>query len=246
MGAGRVRWLTGRCGSPASWRPRCGRCTSVRRRRWGRSWWTASDSPTWRTARWTRPSCAACRTWGLSGVEALVAPALDGGGPVYWSEVVARPGRGSRPARGLRGPAAGGERAGLALGLQRGAGHAGRARRGAGSVHRVVETGSHSASIAAVRGGDADVAAIDSHLFAALAPDDLVVVERLGPSPSQPLAAGPGAGCGGARADPGGAGRARRPASSACPGRPSTTPPTTRSARCARRPRRAAASSVRG
>ena len=40
-----------------------------------------------------------------------------------------------------------------------------------------------------MRDGDADVAAIDSHLFAALASDELVVVERLGPSPSQPLAA---------------------------------------------------------
>ena len=64
----------------------------------------------------------------------------------------------------------------------------------------MVETGSHAGSLAAVRAGDADVAAVDSHLYAALRADDpalgqeLVVVERLGPSPSQPLAAGPGLG----------------------------------------------------
>ena len=55
----------------------------------------------------------------------------------------------------------------------------------------MVPTGSHAASLAAVAAGEADVAAMDSHLHAALGDDGLEVVERLGPSPSQPLAAGP-------------------------------------------------------
>ena len=127
---------------------------------------------------------------GLSGVEALVAPGLDGGEPVYWSEVVARPGQ-DASARGLRG---------RRLAVNEPGSHSGSnivmatlaERDVAPGAFTVVETGSHSASMAAVRGGEADVAAIDSHVFAALSPDDLVVVERLGPSPSQPLAAGPG------------------------------------------------------
>ena len=60
-----------------------------------------------------------------------------------------------------------------------------------GRFSEVVTTGSHAGSLAAVAAGEADVAAVDSHLHAALGDDGLTVVERLGPSPSQPLAAGP-------------------------------------------------------
>jgi ABC-type phosphate/phosphonate transport system substrate-binding protein len=76
------------------------------------------------------------------------------------------------------------------------------ARRGTpeGRFSEVLRTGSHARSLEAVRTGRADVAAIDSHLFAVLAADDpslrsdLATIESLGPSPSQPLAAGPALG----------------------------------------------------
>jgi phosphonate transport system substrate-binding protein len=61
-------------------------------------------------------------------------------------------------------------------------------------------TGSHAASIAAVRSGAADAAAIDSHLLELLRDDDpalaveLRTIAALGPWPIQPLAAAPGAG----------------------------------------------------
>lgn len=138
---------------------------------------------------------------GLTGVEALVAPVAAGsGGPLYHSDVVAR--RGEEASRIEH---FGGRR----LAVNEPHSHSGsnvvlaalaeRAVR-VGGFAAVVETGSHAGSLAAVRAGDADVAAIDSHLYAALRADDpalvreLVVVERLGPSPSQPLAAGPGLG----------------------------------------------------
>jgi len=69
-----------------------------------------------------------------------------------------------------------------------------------GGFSEVIATGSHAGSLAAVRSGRADVAAIDSHLLTVLAADDptlrsdLTVIECLGPSPSQPLTAGPGLG----------------------------------------------------
>ncbi len=55
-----------------------------------------------------------------------------------------------------------------------------------------VPTGSHAASIAAVLAGDADAAAIDSHLLELLAPAGVRTVAELGPWPVQPLAAAPG------------------------------------------------------
>jgi len=130
----------------------------------------------------------------LSGAEALVAPATGGGEPVYWSDVVARPGEQATAIEHF---------AGRRLAVNEPDSHSGSnvvlatlAERGVpvGGFAEVVHTGSHAGSLAAVRDGDADVAAIDSHLHAALGDDDLVVVERLGPSPSQPLAAGPGLG----------------------------------------------------
>ncbi len=60
-----------------------------------------------------------------------------------------------------------------------------------------VEVGSHVAAIAAVRAGEADGAAIDSHLLDLLRDDDpaldreLRLAESLGPWPEKPLAAGP-------------------------------------------------------
>ena len=123
-----------------------------------------------------------------------MAPALDGGEPVYCSDVVARPGEEATAIEHF---------AGRRLAVNEPGSHSGSnvvlatlAERGVpvGGFAEVVHTGSHAGSLAAVRAGEADVAAIDSHLLAALRADDLVVVERLGPSPSQPLAAGPALG----------------------------------------------------
>ncbi len=139
---------------------------------------------------------------GLGGVEALVAPAMGGGRPVYWSDVVARPGEEATAIEQF---------AGRRLAVNEPDSHSGSgvvlatlAQRGVpvGGFSEVVTTGSHAGSLAAVAAGEADVAAVDSHLHAALGDDGLTVVERLGPSPSQPLAAGPGLAPGGARADP--------------------------------------------
>ena len=70
-----------------------------------------------------------------------------------------------------------------------------------------MHTGSHAASLAAVATGEADVAAIDSHLHAALGDDGLTVVERLGPVALAAAGGGPGAASGRARADHGDADR---------------------------------------
>ncbi len=129
---------------------------------------------------------------GLTGVQALVAPAIGDGGPVYWSDVVARPGEEATAVEQF---------AGRRLAVNEPDSHSGfnvvlatLAERGVpvGGFAEIVTTGSHAGSLAAVRDGRADVAAVDSHLHAALGEDGLTVVERLGPSPSQPLAAGPG------------------------------------------------------
>jgi phosphonate transport system substrate-binding protein len=61
----------------------------------------------------------------------------------------------------------------------------------------VVVTGSHAASVRAVREGRVDAAAVDSHLLAAFVADDPALLgeltrsDTLGPSPAQPLVAGP-------------------------------------------------------
>lgn len=132
---------------------------------------------------------------GLDGVEALVAPALAGdAAPVYWSDVVARPGDAAAAIQDF---------AGRRLAINEPGSHSGAnvvlatlAERGiaAGAFAEVVETGSHAASLAAVREDRADVAAIDSHVLAAIGADGIEVIERLGPSPSPPLAAGAGLG----------------------------------------------------
>ena len=128
----------------------------------------------------------------LRGLEALVAPAEGGGDPVYFSDVVARPGE---QAGALE------EFAGRRLAVNEPDSHSGYnvilatlARRGVpvGTFSEIVQTGSHAASLAAVTEGRVDAAAIDSHLRAALGSDGLATIERLGPSPSQPLAAGLG------------------------------------------------------
>jgi ABC-type phosphate/phosphonate transport system substrate-binding protein len=125
------------------------------------------------------------------GLEALVAPAMGRADPVYWSDVVARRGEEATAIEQF---------AGRRLAVNEPDSHSGSnvvlatlARRGvpAGGFAAVVSTGSHAGSLAAVAAGEADVAAVDSHLHAALGYDGLTVVERLGPSPSQPLAAGP-------------------------------------------------------
>lgn len=128
---------------------------------------------------------------GLGGVEALVAPAAGGGQPIYYSDVVAR--QGDR-ATGIE------QFAGRRLAVNEPESHSGwnvvlaaLAERGVppGGFAAVVRTGSHAGSLEAVSTGEADVAAVDSHLLSVLGADGLTVVERLGPSPSQPLAAGP-------------------------------------------------------
>jgi phosphonate transport system substrate-binding protein len=131
-------------------------------------------------------------------VAPLVAPVADGEGPVYFSAVVARRGEEAAALEDF---------AGRRLAVNEPESHSGYnvvlaelAARGIppGGFADVVATGSHAGSLDAVRGDAADVAAVDSHLLEALRADDgaldreLEVIERLGPSPSQPLAAGPG------------------------------------------------------
>jgi len=136
-----------------------------------------------------------------SGVQALAAPAADGrygGRATYYSDIVARVGETAGRLEEL---------AGRVLAVNEPDSHSGYnvvahalAARDVptGGYADVLLTGGHAASVAAVRAGDADVAAVDSHLLAALRADDpgieteLVVIESLGPSPSQPFAAGPG------------------------------------------------------
>lgn len=135
---------------------------------------------------------------GLTGVEALVAPVMGGAGPQYHSDVVARRGEQATAIEQF---------AGRRLAVNEPDSHSGSnvvlatlAGRDVpvGGFSDVVTTGSHVGSLSALRAGEADVAAVDSHLYAALGADDpalaeaLVVVEQLGPSPSPPLAAGPG------------------------------------------------------
>jgi phosphonate transport system substrate-binding protein len=134
-------------------------------------------------------------------LEALAAPVAPGdrygGEPVYFSDVVVRAGDPAQDLDGLRGRA-------WAYNEERShSGHgvvlATLARRSAPAEFfaSVVRTGSHERSLAAVRSGEADAAAIDSHLLDLLLEDDpglgraVRVIESLGPSPSQPLAAGP-------------------------------------------------------
>jgi ABC-type phosphate/phosphonate transport system substrate-binding protein len=135
-------------------------------------------------------------------LEALAAPVPPGdrygGAPVYFSDVVVRRGD---PARGL------GDLRGRRWAYNEERSHSGHnvvlatlARRGAdpGMFSEVTRTGSHEGSLDAVRSGRADGAAVDSHLLDLLLAGDgalresITVIESLGPSPSQPLAAGPG------------------------------------------------------
>ena len=66
-----------------------------------------------------------------------------------------------------------------------------------GEFGSTTAVGSHAAAIEAVRAGEADAAAIDSHLLDVLRDDDpaldsdLRIAESLGPSPEKPLAVGP-------------------------------------------------------
>ncbi len=137
-----------------------------------------------------------------AGLRVLAAPVADGarygGRPIYFSEVIARAGEDATRLEDF---------SGRVLAVNEPDSHSGHglvlatlARRGVpvGCFSDVVVTGGHSESIAAVRSGRADVAAIDSHLLALLGADDLGItaelttVESLGPSPAQPFAAGPG------------------------------------------------------
>jgi phosphonate transport system substrate-binding protein len=137
-------------------------------------------------------------------VEALVAPVMEGeryaGRPVYFSDVLVRAGEESAPLEAL-----GGRR----LAVNEADSHSGYgvvlatlADRGVPEegFAEVVETGSHAASVRALRGGRVDAAAVDSHLLAAFVADDPALLgeltrsDTLGPSPSQPLVAGPSLG----------------------------------------------------
>jgi ABC-type phosphate/phosphonate transport system substrate-binding protein len=128
---------------------------------------------------------------GMERLEPLVAPAMGGGGPIYYSDVVARDGEQATSIEGFTGRRLAvnepGSYSGWTIVL------ATLARRGVpvGEFAEVLPTGSHAGSLEAVAAGEADVAAVDSQLLTALAPNGLTIVERLGPSPSQPLAVGP-------------------------------------------------------
>jgi phosphonate transport system substrate-binding protein len=134
-------------------------------------------------------------------MEALVAPVMAGerygGRPVYFSDVLVRAGEERAPLDGL-----GGRR----LAVNEADSHSGYgvvlstlAERGVPEqgFAEVVETGSHAASVRAVREGRVDAAAVDSHLLAAFVADDPALLgeltrsDTLGPSPAQPLVAGP-------------------------------------------------------
>lgn len=132
-----------------------------------------------------------------AAIEPLVAPAMGTEEPVYFSAVVARAGTAAERLEDM---------AGHRLAVNEPDSYSGYgvvlaalADRATpvGEFSQVVTTGSHAASLAAVRSGAADVAGIDSHVLAVMGADDpplraeLAVVERLGPSPSQPLLAGP-------------------------------------------------------
>jgi phosphonate transport system substrate-binding protein len=134
-------------------------------------------------------------------VEPLVAPVMQGeryaGRPVYFSDVVVRSDRDPAPLDGL---------AGRTLAVNEPDSHSGYGMVLAALAERgvpedgfagVVVTGSHAASVRAVRQGRADAAAVDSHLLAVFVADDpgllgeLTRSDALGPSPAQPLVAGP-------------------------------------------------------
>jgi phosphonate transport system substrate-binding protein len=133
-----------------------------------------------------------------AAIEPLVAPAMGTEEPVYFSAVTVRAGTRARRLEDM---------AGHRLAVNEGDSHSGYgvvlaalAERGVpeGGFSELVQTGSHAGSLEALRAGAADVAAIDSHVLAVLSADypaigaELEVIERLGPSPSQPLVAGPG------------------------------------------------------
>ncbi len=108
------------------------------------------------------------------------------GRPAYVCEVVVRGDHGARGFEALRGEvAAFNDRASLS-----GFGsllHATAARGGQGFFGRWLETGSHARSVAAVRTGEAAVAAIDANVWRTIPKQGLRVLETLGPFPIQPM-----------------------------------------------------------
>jgi phosphonate transport system substrate-binding protein len=123
-------------------------------------------------------------------VEALVAPVPSGdrygGRAVYFSDVIVRPGDPAGSIAGLRGRRFAFNEEGSHSGY-----NAVTAEMDFGDFGTAIEVGSHVAAIAAVRTGEADGAAIDSHLLDLLGHDALRVIQSLGPWPEKPLAAGP-------------------------------------------------------
>jgi phosphonate transport system substrate-binding protein len=134
-------------------------------------------------------------------LEPLAAPVVSGerygGRPVYFSDVIVRS---DDPARSLD------DLADRTFALNEdaswsgyGAPLKGFADAGLDPPSRTILTGSHAASIAAVRSGEAAAAAIDSHLLDLLRADDPSLADvrtllALGPWPIQPLVAAPGLG----------------------------------------------------
>jgi ABC-type phosphate/phosphonate transport system substrate-binding protein len=135
------------------------------------------------------------------GVEALAAPVPSGdrygGRAVYFSDVIVRTGD---PARSLA------DLTGRRFAFNEEGSHSGHNVVAAAMDFEAFESatavGSHAAAIEAVRAGEADGAAVDSHLLDLLRGDDpaldaeLRIAESLGPSPEKPLAAGPALGAG--------------------------------------------------
>jgi phosphonate transport system substrate-binding protein len=129
-------------------------------------------------------------------IEPIAAPVVAGeryaGRPVYFSDVIVRA---DAPARSL------GDLGDATFAFNEEASWSGYGAPLAGLPHaprHTTFTGSHTASIEALRAGRVDAAAIDSHLLELLRDDspeldaELRTVAALGPWPIQPLATAPG------------------------------------------------------
>jgi phosphonate transport system substrate-binding protein len=123
-------------------------------------------------------------------VEALAAPVPTGerygGRPVYFSDVIVRADDPARSLVDLRGRRFAFNEEGSHSGY-----NAVTAEMDFAEFGVALEVGSHDAAIAAVRAGEADGAAIDSHLLDVVGKGGFRVVQSLGPWPEKPLAAGP-------------------------------------------------------
>ena len=105
------------------------------------------------------------------------------GQPTYFCEVVTRDDHPARSLEALRGAVAAFNDAASLSGFGSLLGRVGRLD----FFSRWEETGSHARSVAAVRAGIADVAAIDANVWRGLSHHGLRVLETIGPFPIQPM-----------------------------------------------------------